>query len=102
MNHSDTALWGTPIRFKEYHVHDDELERMRYEVDTLADNCLLALHENGITVESFITKLKDTDPSSYIDDRLRVFSVSVLSQPPWLDWELLRYCLCSSLWSSPL
>ena len=91
MNHSDTALWGTPIRFKEYHVHDDELERMRYEVDTLADNCLLALHENGITVESFITKLKDTDPSSYIDDRLRVFSVSVLSQPPWLDWELLRY-----------
>ena len=91
MKNSDTALWGTPIRYEQYHVQDDELEKMRYEVDSLADNCLMALHEHGVSIESFITNLKDTDPSTYVDDRLRAFAASVLTQPPWLDWELLGY-----------
>lgn len=91
MSFMKTALWGTPIRFKDYHVNDDVLERMRYEVDSLADDCLIALHERGITVESFISNLKVTDPSVYDDDRVRAFAISVLTQPTWLNCDLIAH-----------
>ena len=87
---SATALWGTPIRYKEYHVSEQELDEMRTKIDNLADDCLLALHEERISLESFIVNLKGTAISSYKDRRIRAFAESVLLEPAWLDWEQVR------------
>ena len=63
---------------------------MRQQVDTLADDCLLAIHERGISIDAFIAGLKDTKPSAYGDPRIQAFAESVLTLPPWLDWETAR------------
>ena len=91
MNHDGTKLWGETIRYKNYHVSDEDLNVMRQKVDTLADDCLMALQEKEITIDSFITKLAATPPSSYNDRRMEAFAESVLSVPDWVDWELLKH-----------
>ena len=87
---SATALWGTPIRYMEYHISEPELDEMRTKFDNLADDCLLALHEDGTSAESLIVNLKGTAISSYKDRRIRAFAESVLLEPAWLNWEQVR------------
>jgi ER-bound oxygenase mpaB/B'/Rubber oxygenase, catalytic domain len=87
---SESLLWGTAIRYKDYHIPLKELDEMRMKIDNLADDCFLALHENGISVDSFITNLKETSTSSYTDLRIRAFAESVLLKPEWLDYEQIQ------------
>ena len=90
-NELKTVLWGTPLLFKDHHLSYEKLEEMRYRVDTLGDDCLIALREEGLTIDSFISSLKDADPSIYEDPRLRAFAASVLTPPDWLDWDKLKH-----------
>ena len=91
MNSDGTKLWGETIRYKNYHVSDEDLNVMRQKVDTLADDCLLALQEKEITVDTFISELAGTPPSSYDDRRMDAFAKSVLSVPDWVDWERVKH-----------
>lgn len=87
---SESLLWGTAIRYKDYHIQEKELDDMRMKIDNLADDCFLALHENGISVDSFILNLMETPTSSYTDLRIRAFAESVLLKPAWLDYEQVK------------
>lgn len=86
-----TALWGTPVRYRGHHIKEEELEEMRYKVDDLADECLIALQERGDTIDSFITNLTAQEPINYDDPRIDAFIASVEREPSWLDWDLLKH-----------
>jgi ER-bound oxygenase mpaB/B'/Rubber oxygenase, catalytic domain len=90
MNSDMKAVWGIPIQYRDHHISEAELELMRQKVDILADDCLLALHEKHISVDSYIAKISETDVLSYCDVRIQAFAREVLAQPEWLNWELLR------------
>ena len=90
MNENTKVIWGIPAQYGDYHISESELELLRQEVDLLADNCLLALHENHVSVDSFVAKISETDLSSYNDVRIQAFASEVLAQPEWLNWDLLR------------
>ena len=87
---SESLLWGTVIRYKDYHIPEKELDGMRMKIDKLADDCFLALHEKGTSVDSFISNLMETSTSSYTDLRIRAFAESVLLKPAWLDYEKVK------------
>jgi ER-bound oxygenase mpaB/B'/Rubber oxygenase, catalytic domain len=90
MNNDGKTVWGVPIQYSDHHIPEGELELMRQKVDVLADDCLLALHEKQISVESYIANIGITDVLSYGDVRIQAFATEVLAQPKWLNWELLR------------
>lgn len=90
MNDNLTSVWFVPIQYRDHHIPEAELELMRQKVDTLADDCLLALHEKHITVDSFIANISETDVLFYGDMRIQAFATEVLAKPQWLNWELLR------------
>eukprot|EP00596_Hydrurales_sp_CCMP1899_P006912 CAMPEP_0119047468 /NCGR_PEP_ID=MMETSP1177-20130426/53275_1 /TAXON_ID=2985 /ORGANISM="Ochromonas sp, Strain CCMP1899" /LENGTH=398 /DNA_ID=CAMNT_0007022107 /DNA_START=222 /DNA_END=1415 /DNA_ORIENTATION=+ len=88
---NDSAnLFGKPVRFREYHVKMEELEEMRYKVDILADECLIALQERGETIDTFISYFTTQEPARYEDPRINDFIKSIEIEPEWLNWDLLK------------
>jgi chorismate mutase len=81
---NDSAnLFGKPVRFREYHVKMEELEEMRYKVDILADECLIALQERGETIDTFISYFTTQEPARYEDPRINNFIKSIEIEPEW-------------------
>lgn len=76
-------LWGKIVRFGEYHVKMEELEKMRYRVDFLADQCLIALQETGETIDTFLSNFTTQQPKEYDDPRINNFIASVEKEPDW-------------------
>ena len=88
--------WGWKIRYRDYQVSTLYLESLRQEVDDLADNCLLALRDRGISIEDFLSQLgphyRPADPVEYHnDERIQAFLEEVYRIPAYVDWQRLHH-----------
>lgn len=110
--------WGWPLRHPEYHLPKAKLEAMRLEVDSLGDDCLMALleapgaesREFREVVMSFMddmceystleksnneetfsrTSSSSSSSSMHRDVRVRMLAENVLRVPAWVDWAAIE------------
>lgn len=88
--------WGWKIRHRDYHVSTSYLDSLRNEIDDVADDCLLALREAGISIENFLSSLgpnyQPDDHSEYQSNaRIKKFLDEVYLVPAYVDWQVLLH-----------
>jgi hypothetical protein len=99
------SAWGWPIQHRQSHIPRTQLENMRTQADTLADECfralivqypqLLTCTADGLLtalkaeVKVFLRKPGYEDLKDKQDARVAAFIEAALAVPDWLDWQLI-------------
>lgn len=84
------SSWGIKLEYKAHHVKRSKLEYMRGEIDSVGDECLLALQERGRTADAFLASLGTVKPEEDSDPRIQTFLNEVYTVPAYVDWKLLQ------------
>jgi hypothetical protein len=89
MNSTPSTAWGWPLRYKAHHISEEVLEGMRGQIDSIADEALIAANMDS---NKLLEMIGNKDLRESIDSTsIRAFVNEVCDIPQWIDWDLVKY-----------